>query len=151
MGSFDIYFLKPIMRPPSSKSVHEQLKEEYLGSTWFRFNLVEPRIGDMDCPAVVEEHWPRGQSCYIVFVTSRGPAHFGCIEERCLGFSTRTIESALRHQRAYHFGHNPFMCIPTSGELWYVFISLYTPTAPFPGLSRTCIVTPVGFSLRPVF
>src|SRR5258706_9646551 len=57
---FHIYFLKPIMQP-SAGSVQEQLKEEYLNSTWFRFNVVEPRIGDMDCSALAEDHGPRGQ------------------------------------------------------------------------------------------
>ena len=147
---FHICFLKPIMQPPSAESVHEQLKKEYLNSNWFRFNVVEPRIGDMDCPALAEDHGPRGQSCYIVFVTNRSPSDFGCIEERCIAFSVETIEAALRHQRAYHFGHNPFMCIPSSGELWYVFIS-YTPAVPRLGPSFVAVVTPIGFSLHPVF
>ena len=137
---FHICFLKPIMQPPSAESVHEQLKKEYLDSTWFRFNVVEPRIGDMDCPALAEDHGPRGQSCYIVFVTNRSPSDFGCIEERCIAFSVETIEAALRHQRAYHFGHNPFMCIPSSGELWYVFIS-YTPVVPCLGPSFVAVVS----------
>jgi hypothetical protein len=126
------------MQPPS-KPIHEQLKEKYLSSTWFRFNVLEPRIGDMDCPAIVEEHGPRGQSCYIVFVTNRGPHHYGCIEERCISFSAKTIEAALRHQRAYHFGHNPFICIPSSGERWYVFILLVYASGICPCSSLACV------------
>ena len=130
------------MQPPSSKPVHEQLKEEYLRSTWFRLNLPEPRVGDMDCPAIVEDHWPRGQSCYIVFVTNEGPRHYGCIEERCMAFSAKTIEAALRHQRAYHFGHNPFICTPSSGHLWYVLVSLVYTSGTVPlsvQVSRACL------------
>jgi len=114
--------LSTTMPPSRVKRNLEQLKEEYLNSSWFRFNVVEPRIGDIECLALAEEYGPRGQSCYIVFVTNRGSGNYGCIEDHCVAFSAKTVEAALRHQRAYHFGHNPFICIPNSGALWYVFL-----------------------------
>ena len=126
------------MQSPSAKPVQEQLKEEYLNSTWFRFNVVEPQIGNMDCSALAEDHGPRGQSCYIVFVTNRGPGDFGCIEERCLAFSAKTIEAALRHQRAHHFGHNPFICIPSSGDIWYVSTLLVYTSGTVPRSESPC-------------
>jgi len=49
------------------KTDFEQLKENYLNSSWFYLNTTEPRIGDPDFPALAEEHGPRGQSCYILY------------------------------------------------------------------------------------
>jgi len=138
---FQPHFLNAIMHPPSAKPVLEQLKEKYLNSSWFCFNIVEPRIGDPDCPALADEQGLRGQSCYIVFVINRGPRNFGCIEEGCMAFSIKTVEAALRHQRAYHFGHNPFVCFPNSGELWCVSLSLSTPTVASSWFeSRSCSI-----------
>jgi hypothetical protein len=111
----------------------EQLKEKYLDSSWLRRNVPEPRIGDIDCPADAEEYGLRGQSCYTIFVTNRGSGDFGCIEEGCVTFSAKSRESALRHQRDYHFGHKPFVCTPSNGVAWFVVTSLiYTPRVLYP-------------------
>ena len=111
------------MRPPSAEAEFKQIREEYLESTWYRFNTVEPPIGSIDCSPLAEGRGPKGRSCYFVFVTELHPRGYGCVEEACAGFSATTVEAALRHQRAHHFGHAPFLCIPTNGEIWYVLIS----------------------------
>lgn len=118
------------MRPPSAKAELEQIREEYLDSTWYRFNAVEPPIGSIDSSPLTEGRGPRGRSCYIVFVTNLYPGGYGCVEEACAGFSAKTVEAALRHQRAHHFGHAPFLCIPTSGEIWYVLTSFLSLKGP---------------------
>jgi hypothetical protein len=70
----------------------ELLKEAYSDSNWIRLNVIEPLIGDIDCPALTKEHARQGESCYIVFVTNQDSGNFGCIEESCKAFSTKTIE-----------------------------------------------------------
>ena len=93
-------------------------------SSWLRGNNHEPRIGDPDAPKLAEAYGARGRSCFIVFVHEWGNGRYGCCHESCFrpmeqgGFSTRTLEDALRHQRYHHFYHKPFECVPANGVHW---------------------------------
>ena len=93
-------------------------------SSWLHGNIHEPRIGDPDTPELAEEYGARGRSCFIVFVHEWGNGAYRCCHESCFrpieqgGYSARSLEDAIRHQRYHHFYHSPFQCVPINGDHW---------------------------------
>jgi hypothetical protein len=93
-------------------------------SPWLRANVHEPRVGDPDTPELAEAYGVRGRSCFIVFVDDWEDGTYRCCHESCFrpvergGYSTRSLEDALRHQRYHHFYHRPFECVPVDGSHW---------------------------------
>ena len=84
-------------------------------SEWCRNHTMEPRIGDLDCPAAAENDGMARQSFLTVFISILEVRKFGCRFEECREFSARTLEGALKHQRKHHFDHRPFRCSPHAG------------------------------------
>ena len=89
-------------------------------SAWLRDNDPEVRIGHPDCPVEAEQYGARGQSVYTAFVDFQNDYTYGCKDEACRTYSTRSLEEAVRHQRYHHFNHLPYACVPASGAMWYV-------------------------------
>ena len=93
-------------------------------SPWLHGNILEPRIGDPDTPKLAEAYGARGRSCFIVFVHEWGNGAYRCFHESCFrpieqgGYSARSLEDAIRHQRYHHFYHSPFRCVPINGDQW---------------------------------
>jgi hypothetical protein len=90
------------------------------GSDWLANDDHEPRVGDFECPELVQKYAVRGQSIYTPLVTKKGSGFYGCIYGPCYAFFTTNLEDAIRHLRHHHFGHSPFVCIPPNGGTWYV-------------------------------
>jgi hypothetical protein len=75
-----------------------------------KHHTIEPRLGDIDCPVEAEQYGIARQSFLTVFISTLEDRKFGCRFEECHGFSTQTLEGALKHQRQHHFDHKPFHC-----------------------------------------
>ena len=95
-------------------------------SDWLRNNELEPSIGERNCPAEADPYGTRGLSVYTAFIKNQDADTYGCKYEPCRAYSTRNMEEAIRHQRHHHFDHSPFVCVPTSGNTWYVLV--FSPT-----------------------
>ncbi|SRR5258706_11789012 len=88
-------------------------------SDWLARDDPEPNIGDVGCPQVAEGYGTRGQSLFTAFITKQGDV-YKCEFERCLAYSTHSLEDAIRHIRWHHFSQRPYPCIPPNGDQWYV-------------------------------
>src|SRR5258706_11420151 len=84
-------------------------------SEWCKYHKLEPRIGDPECPQEAEQHGMARQSSLTVFICILGVRRFGCRFEACRGFSSGTLEGALKHIRQHHFDHRPFHCSSNAG------------------------------------
>jgi len=100
----------------------QKLEKAINTSTWLRDNEPEPRIGDRNCPAEADAYGTRGQSVYTAFIEDSDSDTYGCKYEACRAYSTRCMEEAVRHLRHHHFSHSPYLCIPASGNTWYVSV-----------------------------
>ena len=91
-------------------------------ASWLQQNCHEPLIGNPNCPRLL--YGERGRLCFSAFVHTRGIRTYGYRHEACFqedeegGFSTRSFKDAIRHQRYYHFYHQPFLCVPSNGTQW---------------------------------
>jgi hypothetical protein len=100
------------------------LEDIFKKASWLQHNRHEPLIGGPDCPALAEAYGERGRSCFIVFVHQKSDRTYGCRHEACFqengegGYSTRSLENVIRHQRYHHFYHQPFICVPSNGTRW---------------------------------
>lgn len=86
-------------------------------SEWCKYQKMEPRIGDPDCPEEAEQYGMARQSFLTVFIRVLEVRRFGCRFEECRGFSSRDLEGALKHMRQHHFDHRPFHC-SSNGGTW---------------------------------
>jgi len=102
----------------------DHLATMYNQSQWLSENKHEPHIGDPDAPALADEYGARGRSCYAVFVSMSRDGTYGCFHDSCFlpvdrgGYSARSLDQAIRHQRYHHFYHQPFECVPVDGTHW---------------------------------
>lgn len=96
------------------------LEKTYKESSWFRGNRHEPIVGDPDCPYLAQTYGLSRRSCLTVFVDVHDAAGHKCRFERCLSFTFKHLDEALKHLRQHHFGNRPFVCLPESGATWYV-------------------------------
>lgn len=92
-------------------------------SAWLRDNELEPCIGANNCPAEADPYGTRGLSVYTAFIKCQDVDVYGCKYEPCRAYSTRSMEEAIRHLRHHHFDHSPYLCVPASGNTWYVSVS----------------------------
>jgi hypothetical protein len=83
-------------------------------------NRLEPNVGDAGTPQLADKYGTRGQSIFTVFLKNKDDGAYGCKFERCLAYSTRNLDQAIRHIRHHHFNHFPFPCVPLNGNHWYV-------------------------------
>ncbi|SRR5258706_4324701 len=95
-----------------------QLEQSIISSPWHAANTLEPTCGSPDCPYHADRYGIRGMSCYTAFVDTKPDDTFGCWYEECSRYSVRRLEDAVKHQRANHFNHKPFLCIPANGTAW---------------------------------
>ena len=100
----------------------QKLEKIINSSAWLRDNELEPSIGERDCPAEADPYGARGLSVYMAFITTQDDNAYGCKYERCRAYSTRSMEEAVRHVRHHHFNHSPYVCVPASGNTWYVLV-----------------------------
>ena len=100
----------------------KMLEQDCNCSQWLNQNEHEPRVGDLNCPQLAENRGIRGMSLYTAFVRNRGDTDeaYGCHFAPCAAYHTYCLEDAIRHQRDHHFNHKPFLCVPASGNPWYV-------------------------------
>ena len=91
-------------------------------SPWLRDNEPEPLIGDHNCPTTAHSYGTRGVSVYTAFIEKKDGDTYGCKYGACRAYSTRSMEEAVRHLRYHHFNHSPYLCIPASGNTWYVSV-----------------------------
>jgi len=83
-------------------------------SSWLKLNVYEPLVGSPDSSPLVDKYGVRGLSCYSSLVEGRDDGTFGCRQERCMHFSAKTMEGAIKHQRA-HYDHRPYKCDEFTG------------------------------------
>ena len=88
-------------------------------SAWLKRNVLEPCIGDPDCPVEAVPHGIHGQSLYTAFVEIRDGDAYGCKYPQCGAYSVRCMEEAVRHQRLHHFNHSPYLC---TRNAWYILV-----------------------------
>ena len=100
----------------------QKLEKVINESAWLRANHLEPSIGDRNCPAEADPYGARGMSVYTAFIETQDGDTYKCKHEPCHAYSTRSMDEAVRHQRHHHFYHAPFMCVPASGNIWYVSV-----------------------------
>jgi len=100
----------------------KMLEQECDRSLWLAQNVLEPRLGDHNCPKLADSRGIRGMSLYTAFVRSRSDRTYGCHFEPCSSYYTPSLEESIRHQRDYHFNHQPFVCLPASGKPWYALL-----------------------------
>jgi hypothetical protein len=100
-----------------------QLEQEIISSPWYAANALEPTCGTPGCPYAADRYGICGMSCYTPFVDTKPNGTFGCWREECSAYSTQKREDAVKHQRANHFNHRPFLCTPTNGTVWSVALS----------------------------
>ena len=100
----------------------QKLEKVINESAWLRANAPEPRIGDSDCPAEADSYGARGMSVYTAFIETQDGYTYTCKYEPCRAYSTRSMDEAVRHQRHHHFDHKPYLCVPASGNTWYVSV-----------------------------
>jgi len=104
-------------RPQKDKDLKE-LEQSIISSPWYAANSPEPTCESPNSPYHADLYGIRGLSCYTAFVDTNPNGTFGCWYEECSRYSARRLEDALRHQRANHFNHKPFLCVPTNGAAW---------------------------------
>ena len=102
----------------------KMLEQECNSSQWLNDNELEPCVGDLDCPNLAEGRGIRGKSLYTAFVVHRSDGAYGCYFPRCFPYRASSLDDAIRHQREHHFYHTPFVCVPHSGNFWYVLTFL---------------------------
>ena len=95
-------------------------------SAWLRDNEPEPSIGEGNCPAEADPYGTRELSVYTAFITNQDGDAYGCKYERCRAYSARSMEEVVRHLRHHHFDHSPYVCVPVSGNTWYVSVFSHT-------------------------
>ena len=95
-----------------------QLEQDIISSPWHAANALEPTCGSLNCPYRADLYGIRGLSCYTAFVDTKPDGTFGCWYEECSRYSVRRLEDAVKHLRANHFNHKPFLCVPTNGTPW---------------------------------
>ena len=106
-------------RPQTQKDKDlKELEQSIIYSPWYAANSLEPICGSPNSPYHAGFYGIRGLSCYTAFVDTNPNGTFGCWYEECPRYSARRLEDALRHQRANHFNHKPFLCVPTNGAAW---------------------------------
>ena len=117
-----------IILPSKQYEELKRLEKIFNRCSWLLNELLEPVIGDPDCPPEAEKYGIRGTSCYTAFVEDHGDTTYGCRHEICHlhPFRFTSLDGAVRHQRYHHFDHRPFMCVPLSGAQWCaIFFSLF--------------------------
>jgi hypothetical protein len=92
-----------------------QLEEKIITLPWYAANTIEPTCGSPDCPYPADLYGVCGMSCYTAFVVAKPNDTFGCWREECAAYSTPKLDDAVKHQRANHFNHKPFLCAPANG------------------------------------
>lgn len=105
------------MSQPTGQEISD-LAKQFERASWFHQNTLEPLIGDQDCPYQAEQFGLPRLSSYTVFVECRAGSLFGCRFEGCWGYSSRTLEEAVTHQRQHHFNHRPFVCPGLGASPW---------------------------------
>ena len=86
-------------------------------SDFLRLQQPEPIIGSpSDYPADVEMFGIKGQSVYTALFYHLDMEDFAC--KICGHTVMDNLEDAITHQRAVHFEHYPYRCMPTHAE-WY--------------------------------
>ena len=103
---------------PKRREDLAKLEEMFNESPWLLQHLLEPLIGDPNCPEMAETYGITRASCYTVFVELNEDETYGCRFERCHAYEERSLEEAIRHQRYHHFDHRPFECISVGGARW---------------------------------
>jgi hypothetical protein len=94
------------------------LEAAYKESTWLRHSSLEPLVGDQNCPHLAQTYGLHRRSCLTVFVDVGDDTSYKCRFERCLVFTFKDLNTALKHLRQHHFGNRAFVCLPTNGTTW---------------------------------
>jgi hypothetical protein len=108
---------QPMVDPQVAKDL-ASLEGSYRNALWFRSDAYEPLIGDQDCPHLAQTYGLLRRSCLTVFLDAQSDSNVKCRFERCFAFTFNTVDNALKHLRAHHFGNRPFVCLPTNGTTW---------------------------------
>jgi hypothetical protein len=95
-----------------------ELERQILSSPSHAANALEPPCGSPDCPYLADCYGIRGMSWYTAFTIAKPDGTFGCWRAECSAYSARKLDDAVKHQRAQHFNHKPFLCVPTNGTVW---------------------------------